>query len=89
MQACSKNTLKIALEISCRNRQRLEFSWSSSSRVRNTSLQIKIKIYFDDFLVFHVALQYLLKPIKGIEVRSNIHLHHTNFGDTSAELWYN
>jgi hypothetical protein len=49
MQACSKNTLKIASEISCRNRQRLQLSWSSSSRVRNTSLQIKI--YFDGFFI--------------------------------------
>ncbi|KAG1760474.1 hypothetical protein EDD22DRAFT_78480 [Suillus occidentalis] len=48
---------KIALEIGFRHRQRLTLSWCSSSRVRNTGLQIKI--YFDDFLfMLEVAPQY-------------------------------
>jgi hypothetical protein len=38
-----KNTLKIALEISCQHRQRLTLSWCSSNRVRNNGLQIEIK----------------------------------------------
>jgi hypothetical protein len=53
-------------------------------RVRNTGLQIKIKIYFDDFLFMLDVLQYLLLPIKGLEARSNIYIHHANFGYTSA-----
>ncbi|KAG1760486.1 hypothetical protein EDD22DRAFT_78571 [Suillus occidentalis] len=48
---------KIALEICFRHRQRLTLSWFSSSRVRNTGLQIKI--YFDDFLfMLELALQH-------------------------------
>ncbi|KAG2739914.1 hypothetical protein P692DRAFT_20337679 [Suillus brevipes Sb2] len=38
-----KNTLKIALEISCQHRQRLKLSWCSSNRMRNNGLQIEIK----------------------------------------------
>jgi hypothetical protein len=65
---------KIALEISCRHRQRLTLSWCSSTRMRNAGLQIKIRIYFDDFLfMLEVAQQYWLK---GPEAGSNICFYH-------------
>jgi hypothetical protein len=49
----------------------------------------KITMCFDGFLfMLDVAPQYSLHPIKSLEARSNIYLHHADFGDTSAEQWY-
>jgi hypothetical protein len=57
--------------------------------VGDTGLQLKIRIYFDGFLfMLDVAPQYSLHPIKGLEAESDIHLHHADFGDTSAGRWY-
>ncbi|KAG2348179.1 hypothetical protein BDR05DRAFT_611268 [Suillus weaverae] len=56
LQACSKNTPKIALEMSSRHHQRLELSWCSSSRGVILIYHLRNKIYFDSIKDFHFCL---------------------------------
>jgi hypothetical protein len=84
MQDC-KNTSKIALEIAAEIANDGNFpGLQVVACARNSGLQIKIKIIFDDFLfMLDVAPQYPLHPISP-KAGSSIHLH----DDTSAGRWH-
>jgi hypothetical protein len=85
MQDCSQNTSEIALEITAEIANDWNFpSLQVVACARNSGLQTKIKMTFDDFLfMLEVAPQYSLHPISP-KAGSSVRLH----GDTSAGRWY-